>query len=226
MAKNKKKQEKVFVSVAAPVQNTPVDGEGSEGSPCGSPGAAPKSPEHTETSPEDAAPDPSPGALPDPSAAAVPGRLRRWSPDLIKVALALAVIGVAAVIWFKPPLTLTDFPYVSYQFQGQTFTDAQLFRPLAMPTRYYIRLPQKLADRYEWFAVDRRREVVALTLAPRHRLLGRDAIKRSDPLGLDLEFRKLDHSEWQVYFFTDAVVFSNAVLSVRMDTKRAPEGTR
>jgi hypothetical protein len=136
------------------------------------------------------------------------------------------VIGIAAAIWYQPPLTLADFPYVSYQFQGQTLTDAQLFRPLAMPTRYYIRLPKKLADRYEWFTVDRRREVVALTLAPRHRFLGKDAIKRSEPLGLDLEFRKLDHTEWQVFFLKDAVVFSNAVLAVRMDTKRGPNDIR
>lgn len=149
-------------------------------------------------------------------------RLRRWLPDLIKVAAALAVIGVAAAIWYKPPLTLADFPYVSYQFEGRTFTDARLLRPLAMPTRYYIRLPKKLADRYEWFAVDRRREVAALTIAPPHRFLGLDAIKRSDPLGLDLEFRKMDHSEWQVHFLPDAIVFSNAVIAVRMDAKPAP----
>ena len=140
--------------------------------------------------------------------------------------MALVVICIAAAIWYKPPLTLTDFPYLSYQFQGKTFTDAQLFRPLAMPTRFYIRLPKKLADRYEWFAVDRRREVAALTLAPRHRFFGRDAIKRSDPLGLDLEFRKLDHSEWQVYFLPDAVVFSKSVLAVRMDTQTPANDAR
>ncbi len=137
--------------------------------------------------------------------------------------MALAVIGVAVAVWYQPPLILADFPYVSYQFVGQTFTDAQLFRPLAMPTRYYIRLPKKLADRYEWFAVDRRREVAALTVAPHHRFLGRDAVKRSDPLGLDLEFRKLDHAEWQVFFLKDAIVFSNTVLTVRMDTKKTPQ---
>lgn len=151
-----------------------------------------------------------------------PSRLRRWLPDLVKVAVALAFIGVAAAIWYKPPLTLADFPYVSYQFEGRTFTDARLLRPLAMPTRYYIRLPKKLADRYEWFAVDRRREVAALAIAPPHHFLGLDAIKRSDPLGLDLEFRKMDHSEWQVHFLPDAIVFSNAVIAVRMDAKPAP----
>ena len=140
-------------------------------------------------------------------------------PDLLKVAVALAVILFGSVIWYQPPLTRDSFPYVSYTYEGKTVTDAKLYRPLAMPTRFYIELPKKLHDRYLWFSVDRRREVVALTEAPRHRFLGWPAIKRSDPLGLDLEFRKLDHSEWQVHFFKDAIVFSNAVLTVRMDTK-------
>ena len=148
------------------------------------------------------------------------GRMRRWLPDLAKVALALAVIAVAAAIWYQPPLILADFPYVSYAFQGQRATDAQLFRPLAMPTRYYIALPRQLAGRSQWFAVDRRREVAALTEQPSHRFLGRPAIKRSDPLGLDLEFRKLDGSEWRIFFFEDSIVFSNALLTVRMDTRQ------
>ena len=88
-----------------------------------------------------------------------------------------------------------------------------------MPTRYYIEVPRQLANRYTWFAVDRRREVAALSEEPRHLFLGKKAIKRSDPLGLDLEFRKLDHSEWQVHFFDDAIVFSNDVLTVRLDIK-------
>ncbi len=37
---------------------------------------------------------------------------------------------------------------------------------------------------------------------------------------MDLEFRKFDRSEWLVYFLPEAVVFSNAVLSVRMDVAK------
>lgn len=145
---------------------------------------------------------------------------RRWLPDLIKVALALVVIGVAAAIWYQPPLVKARFPYVSYVFRGQRAEDAVLFRPLAMPTRYYVALPARLAGRYQWFAVDRRREVVALTEAPRHRVLGHPAIRRSEPLGMDLEFRKLDGSEWRIAFLEDAIVFSNALLTVRLDTRQ------
>lgn len=218
MAKVKKKQDKGAAPGRVAVQTMPVEGAASDQA------SAATEPASGATVLTEATPEPSPAPVAPSAPARQPlppkGHLRRWMPDLIKAALALAVISIAAAIWYKPPLTLADFPYVSYQYQGETFTDAQLFRPLAMPTRYYIRLPKRLADRYEWFAVDRRREVAALTIAPRHRFLGRDAIKRTDPLGLDLEFRKLDHSEWQVYFLADAIVFSNTVLTVRMDTKK------
>lgn len=157
---------------------------------------------------------------PAPTPAPAPSFARRFLPDLLKVALAFAVVVVGSLIWYQPPLISDDFPYVSYTFEGKTATDAKLYRPLAMPTRFYIELPKKLQERYLWFSVDRRREVAALTEAPQHRFLGWSAIKRSDPLGMDLEFRKLDHSEWQVHFFHDAIVFSNAVLTIRMDTKK------
>jgi hypothetical protein len=141
-------------------------------------------------------------------------------PDLVKATLALAVVIAGAAIWYEPPLIRSDRPAVTYQFEGKTFSDADLYRPLAMPTRYYIGLPRTLAGRYTWFAVDRRREVAALTEAPQGRLLGRPSIKRGAPLGLDLEFRKLDNSEWRVFFLPDQIVFSNAVLSVRLSASK------
>ena len=144
--------------------------------------------------------------------------LRTWA-DLIKVACALVVIFLAIAIWFQPPLMRSDFPYVAYRFQGATARDARLYRPLAMPTRYYVELPQVLAGRYKWFAIDRRREVVTLAEAPTRQVLGWPVIRRGDALGLDLEFRKLDGSEWQVFFLEKAIVFSNAVLSVRLDAQ-------
>jgi hypothetical protein len=163
---------------------------------------------------------PAPAAPPATAQAPLESRFRRLLPDLAKISLAFLVIGLGAVIWYQPPLLQVSHPYVSYTFEGQPSADAKLYRPLAMPTRFYVELPRQLANRYTWFAVDRRREVAALSAAPRHRIFGRNAIKRSDPLGLDLEFRKLDHSEWQVHFLDDAIVFSNNVLSVRLDIER------
>lgn len=147
-------------------------------------------------------------------------RFRQLLPDVLKVAGALIVISVALVILLTPPLVKSDFPKVSYSYNGQTYTNAVLYRPLAMPTRYYIALPEKIADRYQLFAVDRRREVATLMTNDLSRtFLGMPAIKRSDPLGLDLEFRHLDNSEWKVFFLPEAIHFSNAVLAVRLDVK-------
>ncbi len=146
--------------------------------------------------------------------------VRRLLPDVLKVAGALIVISVALVILLTPPLVRSDFPKVTYSFNGTTYTNATLYRPLAMPTRYYIALPKKIADRYQFFAVDRRREVATLMTNTLSRtIFGMPAIKRTDPMGLDLEFRHLDNSEWRVSFLPETILFSNAVMAVRLDVK-------
>jgi hypothetical protein len=147
-------------------------------------------------------------------------RVRRLLPDVLKVAGAFMVISVALVILVTPPLVRSDFPKVTYSYNGATYTNATLYRPLAMPNRYYIVLPEKIADRYQVFAVDRRREVATLMTNTLSRtIFGIPAIKRTDPMGLDLEFRHLDNSEWRVTFLREAILFSNAVLAVRLDVK-------
>jgi hypothetical protein len=147
-------------------------------------------------------------------------RLRWLLPDVLKGAGALLVIIVAVAILLNPPLIQSDFPKVSYLYNGNTYTNAILFRPLAMPNRYYIAFPEKIADRYQYFAVDRRREVATLMTNTLSRtIFGMPVIKRTDPMGLDLEFRHLDNSEWRVSFLAETILFSNAVLSVRLDVK-------
>jgi len=153
-------------------------------------------------------------------------RFRRLLPDIIKVALALLAVALAVALWLKPPLLRNTSPYVSYTFKGQTFTDATLYRPLSVPTRFYVGLPEKLDGRYQWFTVDRRREIAALADGPPvDTFLRWPAVWRNAPLGLDLEFRKIDGAEWQVSFLKDAVVFSNDVLSVRLDAKKPTEAS-
>ncbi len=147
-------------------------------------------------------------------------RIRRMLPDIIRVALALTVIGVGAAIWWKPPLMTASFPVTTFKYRNNGIKEATLYRPIAMQERYYLKLPEKVANKYEWFAIDRRREVVALTEEPKHTFFGKKAIKRSDPLGIDLEFRKIDGHEWLIYFYADAIVFSNNLLCVRLDTKK------
>lgn len=148
-------------------------------------------------------------------------RMRRMLPDIIRVVLAFTVISIGVAIWWKPPLMTASFPVTTYIHKNSLPREAALFRPMAMQERYYVQLPEKLEGRYEWFAIDRRQEVVALCEEPVHSFLGNKAIKRGDPLGMDLEFRTIEGHEWLIHFFTDAIVFSNNVLSVRLDTKQA-----
>ncbi|MDD2598016.1 MAG: hypothetical protein PHO37_02155 [Kiritimatiellae bacterium] len=144
-------------------------------------------------------------------------RMRRVLPDLLRVLLALSVIAVGIAIWVQPPIFKASFPHTTFQYYGKRAQEATLYRPVAMPERYYIELPEKLENRYQWFAVDRRREVVAACEEPLRRFLGQKAIRRGAPLGLDLEFRKLDGSEWLIHFYADAIVFSNNILAVQLE---------
>lgn len=150
-----------------------------------------------------------------------PGRRIRpfceWGLDAGIAFVSLAAIILGAVVWFQPPLFRSSSPRATYSFLGKTCGDALVYRPVAMPTRYYIKLPYELQKTYRWFSVDLRREVCAIFPGPSRSFFGVPAIRRSDPLGLDLEFRHLDNSEWRVGFFKDSIVFSNAVLSVRLE---------
>lgn len=150
-------------------------------------------------------------------------RWKKWGADSIKFGLALAVLILGLAIWFQPPLVTASKPFVTYTFQGQKFEDATLYRPLAIPTRFYVKLPHELARRYQWFSIDLRREVVALSQEPERRFFNAFAVRRGDSLGLDLEFTKIDGLEWNVNFLRESIVFSNAILRVRLDTQK-PEG--
>ncbi len=151
-------------------------------------------------------------------------RIRRMLPDLVSVLIALVVIVLGSTLWWQPPLLTSSFPVASFSYKGGPARAATLYRPVAMRQRYYIQLPEKIENRYEWFAVDRRREVVALSKEPQHQLLGVNAIRRGDPLGLDLEFRTIDGHEWLIHFHRDAIVFSNNLLKIRVDTGNPDNG--
>ncbi|MBP5509774.1 MAG: hypothetical protein J6Z49_02525 [Kiritimatiellae bacterium] len=147
---------------------------------------------------------------------------REWGLDAGIALFSFLAIVFGAIIWFQPPLFRSSSPRVTYSFLGKAQQDAILYRPVAMPTRYYIKLPYELQKTYRWFSVDLRREVCAIFPGPSRKFFGLPAIRRSDPLGLDLEFRHLDDSEWRVGFFEDSIVFSNAILSVRLENKTSP----
>lgn len=152
-------------------------------------------------------------------------RWKKWGADSLKVFFAIAFFVFGIFVWFQPPMYQADTPVVRYTFQGRTFSDAILYRPLSVPTRFYVKLPHELARRYLWFSIDLRREVVALAEEPTRRFFQFYAIRRGDPLGLDLEFTKIDGLEWRVDFQPQSIIFSNKILSVRLDAGRR-EGKR
>ncbi len=132
-----------------------------------------------------------------------------------------SVLGLAlgVVIWYQPPLFQSSSLSVECKYLGERIEGVKLYRPLSMPSRYYILLPHELRKTYRWFAVDRRHEICAISKPPALNFCGMPIIRRRDSLGQDLEFRHLDNSEWRVGFFENSIVFSNALLSVRLDKK-------
>jgi hypothetical protein len=107
------------------------------------------------------------------SATAPKSRFRRMLPDILRVFIAFTVILIGVAIWLKPPLISASFPLTTFSHKGGPEQEATLYRPIAMQERYYVELPEMIADRYQWFAIDRRREEVALCDEPIHRFFGK-----------------------------------------------------
>lgn len=145
-------------------------------------------------------------------------KLLGW--DFFVTIFSVMGLALGATIWYRPPLFRSDTLEVKCSYLDEPIEGVELYRPLSMPSRYYVRLPHELRKRYRWFSIDRRREICAIAKPPEKNLFGIPSIRRGDNLGLDLEFRHLDGSEWQIGFFTDSIVFSNALLSIRLDKKR------
>ena len=151
-------------------------------------------------------------------------KLLGW--DFFVTVFSVFGLGFGALIWYQPPLIRSSSPKVSCSYLGANIEGVELYRPLSMPSRYYIKLPHELRKRYRWFSVDRRREICAIAKPPTRTFMGMPIIRRGDSLGLDLEFRHLDGSEWRIGFFEDSIVFSNALLSVRLEQKQEAPNER
>ena len=139
--------------------------------------------------------------------------------DLLVALLSLVGLILGIFIWYQPPLVEISSPTVECRYLGEPIKDVKLYTPLSMPARYYVKLPRELRKRYQWFSVDLRREICAISEPPTHTFLGWHAVRRSEPLGLDLEFRHLDDSEWHINFSDERIAFTNAVLSVELKNR-------
>lgn len=123
--------------------------------------------------------------------------------------MGLIILGVT--IWFRPPLLSTSVFSAHYTGVDGSYA-LQVEKPLGLPARFYITLPKPLDNRYQWFVVDVRREVVALLDQPPSNTtwLGiLPAIKRGHWTGLDLEMREIDGKEWHIAFSAQQISFTN-----------------
>jgi len=143
-------------------------------------------------------------------------RKRKLS-DKIAVVLAGIVFALSAWVWIFPPLQPVSYPVALYTVGTNEVRQATVYRPVAVPARYYIELPETVLEHYQWFLVDFRSEVAARLKEPiSNRRLGMLSVSRSGDRGEDLEFRKIDGDEWRVGFSGGNAVFSNSVLRIEL----------
>lgn len=143
-------------------------------------------------------------------------RKRRLS-DKIAVVLAAVVFALSVWVWIFPPLQPVSSPTAVYALGTNEVRQANVYRPVAVPARYYIELPETVLEQYRWFMVDFRSEVASRLREPiSRRRFGFLSVNRSGDRGEDLEFRKIDGDEWRVSFFEGTAVFSNSLLRVEL----------
>jgi hypothetical protein len=139
------------------------------------------------------------------------------------VAAALIVVILAAIalwlLWYAPPLRPSSDYSVAYSVSGQPHLDARLYRPVGIPSRYYIYVPAPSAPRYHWFLVDFSTRVAFHPSFGGTCPWGSPCVNRDQQLGLPLTDAKTEDT-WQVSFNVNGVQFSNATLAVSLTKKR------
>ncbi len=134
-----------------------------------------------------------------------------------KYLLLLIVLAVLYLLWYAPPLIETHAATVSYSSSGQVHNDAIVYRPLFMPSRYYIRLSTVPRDEYHWFAVDFSRRTASLA-SPIFLQFGEPFIHRDMPIGVSLTNPKVE-DRWTVSLTATNAIFSNGALFVSLTKK-------
>lgn len=142
---------------------------------------------------------------------------KRKLSDKIAVVLAGIVFALSVWIWIFPPLQPVSSPIAGYALGTNEVRQASVYRPVAVPARYYIELPETVLGQFQWFMVDFRSEVAARLKEPvSRRRFGLLSVNRSGDRGEDLEFRKIDGDEWRVSFSGGDALFSNSLLRVEL----------
>jgi len=136
----------------------------------------------------------------------------------VAVIVALVVAVGLWLLWNAPPLLASSDYLVTYSVSGEPHSDAQLFRAVGIPSRYYISLPSPPAPQYRWFAVDFSNHLVALPAFGVTCPCGSPCVHRDQAFGLVLPDAKTGDI-WKVTFVPNGVEFSNATLLVRLTKK-------
>ncbi len=137
---------------------------------------------------------------------------RKWRIILGCVGLILASIFVG-LLWFAPPLLRSSNYTVSYVVDGLEFDDAEVFKPLGISSRYYVRFPSAKNRFYRWIGIDFERGIAAIPLFPVKCPCGSPCIHRDQAFGIHLTSGKME-SDWRVSVTRENVNLISSEMSV------------
>lgn len=126
--------------------------------------------------------------------------------------------GIALGLFFVRPFIRSDDYTVSVTVDGNPAV-AELLQPWSMQKLYYIRLPDGVSRRYDWFGVSFARKSVFVGTPIHMGWGGIRYIHRDQAKGVRLTDGKIE-DKWEVHFADDGVEFSNASLNVSV--RRSP----
>ena len=133
---------------------------------------------------------------------------------LIIAACLAALIGIA-YLHFSPPLFPALTARATCTVGGNPVNSVRVFAPLFVTSVHYIRLPQPVDKRYQWFLVRWSKQSVSTPIAiwkadSVFRHVHRDQIK-----GINLQHPKIEDT-WRVVFDKTTVQFSNGKIDIEV----------
>ena len=127
----------------------------------------------------------------------------------------LAILCGVALYQERPIIPSGAYVAVATNTNGTSYL-TRVYRPILMPRRLFINVPDVPDARYTWFGVDLGFNVVGAANWPRRRFPGLPYVSRSPgSLGVGLLDGKIE-DKWTVAFTPAGIAFSNAWLTVRV----------
>ena len=142
---------------------------------------------------------------------------RRWlRRGLVIFAFSFLALACAHVWHYRPLLRSTAWKAeVTHTSLGRI--EAPVYQMLFRPHHLFIEVPASHRDGYGWFALDTRRQAIAVGASPHKGLY---LVQNHDmSLGVNLTSRKIGDS-WSIHWTAAGVTFANATLSVVLTSTR------